>query len=298
MKEPSPSPDRNGEGEGESKMDAEREPRRRRVFFVSDSTGITAGTLGNALLSQFEHVDFIMVTIPFITDVSQAVSAVGRIDAAARQDEQRPIVFSTIADSGLHEIIAQSRALVFDLFRTFIGALEQELHSDPSRAAGRFHNLSNRAYYEGRIGAVEFALAHDDGAGVRSYREAEIILIGVSRSGKTPTSVYLAMQFGIKAANYPLTEEILSTGADLPPFLLDHRSRLFGLTIDAERLSGIRTERRPDSIYASFARCRSEVREAQALYDRHRIPFLDTSAASVEEIASKAMKYMGLGHHA
>lgn len=294
MKEPSPSPDPNTEGE----TAADRRPGRRRVFFVSDSTGITAGTLGNALLSQFEHVDFIMVTVPFITDASQAVNAVGRIDAAAREDEQRPIVFSTLADSALHEIIAQSRALVFDLFRTFIGALERELHSDPSREAGRFHTLSNRAYYEGRIGAVEFALAHDDGAGVRSYHEAQIILIGVSRSGKTPTSVYLAMQFGIKAANYPLTEEILSTGADLPSFLLDHRSRLFGLTIDPERLSGIRTERRPNTIYASFARCRSEVREAQALYDRHRIPFLDTSAASVEEIASKAMKYMGLGHHA
>ncbi|WP_025770449.1 posphoenolpyruvate synthetase regulatory kinase/phosphorylase PpsR [Thioalkalivibrio sp. HK1] len=294
MNEPSPSPDREMQGT----TDADRVPGRRRVFFVSDSTGITAGTLGNALLSQFEHVDFIMVTIPFITDASQAVSAVGRIDAAAKEDAQRPIVFSTLADSKLHEIIARSRALVFDLFRTFIGALEQELHSDPSRAAGRFHTVSNRAYYEGRIGAVEFALAHDDGAGVRSYHEAQIILIGVSRSGKTPTSVYLAMQFGIKAANYPLTEEILSTGADLPSFLLDHRSRLFGLTIHPERLSGIRTERRPNTIYASFARCRSEVREAQALYERHRIPFLDTSAASVEEIASKAMKCMGLGHHA
>ena len=270
---------------------------RRRVFFVSDSTGITVETLGNALLSQFDHVQFTTTTIPFVTDAAQAAEVAARIDAAGAEGDDRPLVFSTLADSALHEILSRCNALVLDMFQVFIGTLEQELHMGSSHALGRFHAVTNKDSYEDRIGAVEFALNHDDGAGTKTYRDADIILIGVSRSGKTPTCVYLAMQFGIRTANYPLTDEILTSPA-LPPPLLENRTRLFGLTIDPGRLRMIRSERRPGTMYASPARCRSEVREAEALFDRHQISYLDTSAASVEEIASRVLLRTGLRRHA
>ena len=273
------------------------EPAHRHVFFVSDSTGITVETLGNALLSQFDHVEFIPATIPFVADAAQAAEVVSRIDAAGCESAERPIVFSTLADSGLREILSRADALVLDMFQAFIGTLEQELHVGSSHALGRFHAVTDKASYADRIGAVEFAISHDDGAGTRNYDDAEVILIGVSRSGKTPTCVYLAMQFGIRTANYPLTDEVLSRAA-LPSLLIDNRARLFGLTIDPERLRRIRSERRPGTTYSSPSRCRTEVREAEILFARHGIPCLDTSAASVEEIASRLLLRTGLRRHA
>ena len=273
------------------------EPVHRHVFFVSDSTGITVETLGNALLSQFDHVEFVTATIPFVTDEAQAVEVAARVDAAVGEDRDRPIVFSTLADSGLRKILSRSNALVLDIFQAFIGTLEQELHVGSSHALGRFHAVTDKASYADRIGAVEFAINHDDGAGTRNYEDAEVILIGVSRSGKTPTCVYLAMQFGIRTANYPLTDEVLSRAA-LPSPLPAHRTRLFGLTIDPERLRTIRSERRPGTAYSSPSRCRTEVREAEALFAHHGIPSLDTSAASVEEIASRVLLRTGLRRHA
>ena len=270
---------------------------RRQVFFVSDSTGITVETLGNALLSQFDHVEFVTTTIPFVTDALHAQDVAARIDAAGSAEHGRPLVFCTLADSRLRKILWRSNALVLDIFQAFIGTLEQELHVGSSHALGRFHAVTGNSSYEDRIGAVEFALNHDDGAGTRTYGDADIILIGVSRSGKTPTCVYLAMQFGIRTANFPLTDEELSC-TTLPPHLLEWRARLFGLTIRPERLQKIRAERRPGTTYASPSRCRTEVREAQALFDRHRIPCLDTSAASVEEIASRVLLRTGLRRNA
>ena len=270
---------------------------RRQVFFVSDSTGITVETVGNALLSQFDHVEFVTTTIPFVTDASHAGEVATRIDAAGSGEHDRPLVFCTLADSRLREILSCSNALVLDLFQAFIGTLEQELHIGSSHALGRFHKVTDNSSYEDRIGAVEFALNHDDGAGTRTYGDADVILIGVSRSGKTPTCVYLAMQFGIRTANFPLTDEVLSC-TTLPAHLLDYRARLFGLTISSERLQKIRSERRPGTAYASPSRCRTEVREAEALFERHRIPCLDTSAASVEEIASRVLLRTGLRRNA
>ena len=270
---------------------------RRQVFFVSDSTGITVETLGNALLSQFDHIEFATTTIPFVTDVSHADEVVARINGTESDERDRPLVFCTLADSGLRTILGRSNALVFDIFQAFIGALEQELHVGSSHALGRFHAVTDNSSYEDRIGAVDFALNHDDGAGARGYAAADVILIGVSRSGKTPTCVYLAMQFGIRAANFPLTDDVLCS-TSLPACLIDHRARLFGLTINPDRLQKIRSERRPGTAYASPARCRTEVREAEALFERHRIPSLDTSAASIEEIASRVLLRTGLRRHA
>jgi len=265
----------------------------RNVFFVSDSTGITAETLGHALLSQFESLAFEQVTIPFVGNEDQAREAVIRINAAGAEAGQRPIVFSTLTNPELNDILRDSHALILDFFSAFIRPLEIELNRGSSHAAGRFHGLVNRATYDGRIDAMDYALDHDDGGGVRHYRDADIILVGVSRSGKTPTCVYLALQFGIRAANYPMTEDDLDAG-HLPESLAAHKDRLFGLTTVADRLRQIRSERRPNSRYASLNRCRKEIADAESIFKTEGVPFIDTSGSSIEEIASKVLQLTGL----
>ena len=263
------------------------------VFFVSDSTGITAETLGHALLAQFEAVEYAQVTIPFVDDVPKALAAVERIDAISAAGEHRPIVFSTLTDAEVVRVIESSRALVLDLFRVFLVPLELEFERGSDHVPGRFHAQADRASYQARIDAVEYALKHDDGASVRQYEQAELVLVGVSRSGKTPTCVYLSMHFGIRAANYPITEEDLE-GGGLPQILKPHKDRLFGLTIEPERLHRIREERRPNSAYASLSRCRREVRQVESMFRQEGIGFLDTSIISVEEIASRILQATGI----
>ncbi len=265
----------------------------RTVFYVSDSTGITAETLGHTLLTQFDTIEYRQITLPFVADVDKAEQAVRQINGAAERDGQRPIVFSTLTSSELCEAINRCDALVLDLFSAFIRPLEREFNRGSSHVRGRSHGLVDRASYEIRIEAVDFALSHDDGASTRHYGDADIILIGVSRSGKTPTCIYLGMRFGIRAANYPITEEDLNDGK-LPRVLMPYRDRLFGLTIDAERLRQIRNERRPNSRYASIAQCRIEVREVESLFRANNINYLDTSSTSIEEIASRLLQGTGL----
>ncbi len=265
----------------------------RTVFYVSDSTGITAETLGHTLLTQFDSVEYRQVTLPFVADVDKAREAVRLINEAAERDEHRPIVFSTLTSSEVYETVNRCNALVLDLFSVFIRPLEREFNRGSSHVRGRSHGLVDRASYDIRIDAVDFALSHDDGASTRHYGDADIILIGVSRSGKTPTCIYLGLQFGIRAANYPITEENKVDGR-LPEVLIPHRDRLFGLTIDAERLRQIRSERRPNSRYASVSQCRTEVREVESLFRAHGIKYLDTSSTSIEEIASRLLQETGL----
>ena len=265
----------------------------RTVFFVSDSTGITAETLGHALLTQFDDLHYRQVTIPFVRDNGRAAKAVHEINAAAENDGVRPIVFSTLTDSHAQEAVSECRALVLDLFSAFLHPLELEFKRGSSHAAGRSHGLVDRAIYEVRIDAVDFALTHDDGASPAGYSDADLLLVGVSRSGKTPTCVYLSMQFGIRAANYPLTEDE-AAGSGLPRALAAHRAQLFGLTIDPERLHHIRKQRRPDGQYASLTQCRKEVSDAEALFQREGIPFMNTSAVSIEEIATSILQETGI----
>ena len=266
---------------------------KRTVFFVSDGTGITAETLGHALMSQFDNLTYRQVTIPFVRDVGMALRAVEEINAAGETDGRRPIVFSTLTDQEVHQTFSSSNGLVLDLFSAFVGKLEEELNRGSTHATGRFHALVDRDTYDVRIDAVDFALKHDDGAMTKGYPKADLILIGVSRSGKTPTCLYLSMQFGIRAANYPLTEDDLA-GGRLPSLLAPHRDQLFGLTINPERLQQIRTERRPNSSYASLAQCRREVRDVESLFSKGGIPFIDTSRSSIEEIASSVLQKTGL----
>jgi regulator of PEP synthase PpsR (kinase-PPPase family) len=263
----------------------------RPIFYVSDRTGITAETLGHGLLTQFDAVEFNRESLRFVDTPDKAREAAARIDDAARRSGVHPIVFSTLIDPAVRDIVADSTCLFLDLFDAFIDPLERELGVPSSHAIGRTHGLGDdhvAGAYGRRIEAVNYALAHDDGVTTRNFEQADVVLLGVSRSGKTPTCLYLGLRYGLYAANYPLTEEDLE-GARLPRALEPHKQTLFGLTIRPERLQQIRAERRPDSRYASLTQCRKEVERAESLYHGYSIPFLDTSQTSIEEIAAKIM---------
>ncbi len=263
----------------------------RSAFFISDRTGLTAEVLGRSLLSQFEGIEFRRVTLRYIDAPGKARDAIEEINEAARSDGRRPLVFSTLTSPALRNIIGQADALVLDLFEMFITPLEIELGIQSSHAVGRSHSAG--ASYNSRMDAVNFSLDHDDGGISRNLERAQVVLVGVSRCGKTPTSLYLAMQFGIYAANYPLVEEDFSAGT-LPAPLMPMQKRLFGLTISPERLHHIRSERSPNSRYASLDNCRKEVQQAENMMRQFGIPFLDTTTMSVEEIATTVVHQTGL----
>ena len=271
---------------------------RRTVFFVSDRTGITAEMLGNSLLSQFEEFQFQRLTIPFV-DSSEKIDAVIRqINENATQEDRAPIVFSSIVDEAMSaRVRVEARALTLDLFQIFIAPLEVELNAKSSHAAGRSHGISNSHEYFARMDAINFTQSHDDGASTRDLAKAQVILVGVSRCGKTPTSLYLALQFGVRAANFPLTPDDF-VDRRLPSSLLPFRDKLFGLTINPERLHRIREERRPGSKYAKLDNCRYEVRECANLLETEGIPMLDTTAKSIEEIATTILHKAKLQRHA
>ena len=265
---------------------------RRTVFFVSDQTGVTAETLGHSLMTQFEGLAYRSITLPFVSSLDKAEEAGRRIDRAAAEDGMRPIVFSTMVQDELRKVVQRSNGLCLDFFAAFVGPLERELDTRSTHRTGRAHGIADLAVYTARINATNFALANDDGTG-GDYAHADIILIGVSRSGKTPTCLYMALQYGVFAANYPLTEEDLESSR-LPPRLEPYRGKLYALTIKPERLQQIRNERRPQSRYASPQQVRYELRAAEALFARHGVPLLDTTDCSIEEIASRILNTTGI----
>ncbi len=268
----------------------------RSVFFLSNRTAITAETLGHSLLAQFGGLDFREFTIPYVDNRDLAISVAEQINRAAAQDGIRPIVFSTLADPELRSLVANSQGLLLDLFHAFLNILEAELQAKPLERGEYSHRLVDVHKYESRMDAINFALLHDDGAYTRQYDQSDLILIGVSRSGKTPTCLYLALQFGIRAANYPITEEDLG-GNVLPRALRPYVNKLYGLTTSPERLQSIRTARRPGSRYASPEQCRYEVQAVEALYRAKGIRFLNTTTRSVEEIATRIVQETGLQRH-
>lgn len=261
---------------------------KRTAFFISDGTGITAETLGNSLLAQFEHVEFDRITIPYVADELSVREAISQINKAAKIDGAPPVIFDTIVNQDIRDEIANSEGFMMDVFATFLKPLESVLDTSSSYSVGKSHSIVDDQSYKVRIDAVHFALDNDDGARTRYYDQADVVLIGVSRSGKTPTCLYLALQFGIKAANYPLTEDDLDD-VQMPKPLREHRGKLFGLSIEAERLAAIRTERKSNSKYASLSQCESEVRGAEAIYNRFKIPYLNSTHASVEEISTRIL---------
>ena len=261
----------------------------RTVFFISDGTGITAETFGNAILAQFEFKPR-HVRLPFIDTVDKAHQVVRQVNHVAEMEGRRPVVFTTLVNVEILQVIEDGcRGMLLDMFGTFVRPLEIELGMKSSHRVGRFSDVSKSKEYHDRIEAINFSLEHDDGQSNRDLQEADVILIGVSRSGKTPTSLYLALQHGLKAANYPLIPEDFDR-RQLPPALAPHRKKLFGLTIQPERLSEIRNERRPNSRYASLENCRAEVMEAEAMMRREGVRWLSTTTKSIEEIATTILQ--------
>ena len=260
----------------------------RTVFFVSDGTGITAETFGHAVLTQFD-LRFRQVRLPFIDTLDKAYDAARRINDTFAIDNQAPIVFSTLVKPDLSEVIRKSKGMHMDLIQTFVAPLEHELGVKSTHTIGRSHNIVDSEEYKNRIEAINFSLAHDDGQSHKNLSAADVILVGVSRSGKTPTSLYLAMQYGIKAANYPLIPDDFERGklpSSLPPF----RAKIFGLSITPERLSEIRHERRAGSKYASLENCRYEVNEAELMMKREGVRWLSSTTKSIEEIATTILQ--------
>ncbi|MBX9901653.1 MAG: kinase/pyrophosphorylase [Burkholderiaceae bacterium] len=260
----------------------------RTVFFVSDGTGITAETFGHSVLTQFD-LKFKQIRLPFIDTVDKAHDAVRKINDAFQREGNRPIVFSTLVKAELSAVVFKSQGLHMDLIQTFVAPLEQELGIKSTHTVGRSHNIADTEEYKNRIEAINFSLAHDDGQSDKNLAKADVILVGVSRSGKTPTTLYLAMQYGIKAANYPLIPEDFERGK-LPSCLPEFKGKIFGLSIAPERLSEIRNERRPGSKYASLENCRYEVNEAEAMMRREGIRWLSSTAKSIEEISTTILQ--------
>jgi len=269
----------------------------RTIFFVSDGTGITAEMLGHSLLTQFEGIEFTQVVLPFVDTAEKARACLEQIEDVKARSEARPIVFCTLVDESVRSTLRRADALVLDFFEGFINPLEGEFGIRSSHAVGRSHSVAHNKEYQDRIEAVNYALAHDDGLGSRELARADVILVGVSRSGKTPTCLYMAMQFGIKAANYPLTPDDFERG-ELPGAVAPLVGKLFGLTITPERLSEIRQERRPDSRYARLENCRYEVEEAEKLMRRYGIEWLNSTTRSIEEIATKVLQAVKLERRA
>lgn len=268
---------------------------RRTVFFISDSTGITAETIGNSILAQFEGIQFSNHRIAFVDTREQAEAAALRIKTVYAQNGQRPIVINTVVNSQICEIIAESGALMIDVLAPFIGTLELELGMRRSGAVNRAHGMVNFREYEARIDATNYALAHDDGVNI-DYSQADVVLVGVSRVGKTPTCLYMALHYGVKSANYPLTDEDLEHDR-LPKLLEPCRDRLYALTIEPVRLAQVREARRPGSGYAKLDRCKRELAIADQIFRAENIPSLNTTHTSIEEIGSKIMAHLGIERH-
>lgn len=265
----------------------------RHAFFISDGTGITAESLGLSLITQFPDIEFEVSTIPYVDSAEAAETAVEQIAETYQTQGDKPIVFLTLVEPQLAAIIRQAPAIFIDLFNTFIPTLEEALDAKSTRVKGQAHGMHDAEHYHARIDAINFTLNTDDGLNPGYYDEADIILVGVSRTGKTPTSLYLALHYGIKAANYPVTEDDLERG-DLPRMLTVHKNKCFGLTIDPGRLTKIRNERLNDSHYASMKQCEREVKMTEDLLREKMIPVINTSTLSVEEIATKIVSQQKL----
>ncbi|MFZ4832942.1 posphoenolpyruvate synthetase regulatory kinase/phosphorylase PpsR [Rouxiella sp. Mn2063] len=264
------------------------------VFYISDGTAITAEVLGHAVLSQFP-INATSFSLPFVENEGRAKAVCQQINDIYAKTGIRPLVFYSIISPEVRSIIAGSEGFCQDIVQSLVAPLQNELGLEPTPGANRTHGLtaSNLSKYDARIAAIDYTLAHDDGISLRNLEEAQVILLGVSRCGKTPTSLYLALQFGIRAANYPFTADDMDN-LQLPAALKPFQNKLFGLTINPERLTAIRQERVENSRYASLRQCRLEVSEVEALFRKNQIRYLNSTNYSVEEIAAKIVDSFGM----
>ncbi len=267
----------------------------RTAFYISDGTAITAEVFGHALLSLFP-VKFKHITVPFVETEERAKQIVDKISESFQDSGERPLVFYTIVNKEVRNIISTSRGIHYNFLDQFVAPLEKAIGVPSKPEKHRTHSI-HETTYDIRIEAVNYALSNDDGVNLKEFHHADLILVGVSRSGKTPTSLYLALQYGIKVANYPFTDEDMGDFLKLPPALKRFKNKLFGLTISADRLHQIRSERRANSRYASMKQCRMEIREVENLYRKERIPFLNSTKFSIEEISAKILAETGLSRN-
>jgi regulator of PEP synthase PpsR (kinase-PPPase family) len=271
----------------------------RTVFYISDGTALTAEAFGRAMLSMFpvkvEHK-----TVAFVDSPEKAAKAVDEINRRFTQTGERPIIFHTFVSVDIKRIITASAGSCYDFLDYFVAPMSHELGISAQPKTHRTHGIEENGVkenYDVRIDAVNYSLANDDGSNVSDYDQADIILLGVSRTGKTPTSLYLALHYGIKAANYPFTDEDNFENLQLPKLLKPHRHKLFGLTLEPQRLHEIRSKRREGSSYASYPQCLFELAEVEKMYRREAIPFLDSTRFSVEEIAAKILAETNIERH-
>lgn len=264
------------------------------AFYISDGTAITAEVVGHATLSQYE-LEIEHQTLPFIENSDKLAPVIDKINQQHKQTGNLPFVFYTFVDDGLRKSLEQSQCLCFDVLKPFSQAITPVIGQEATPTLHRTHSINDKSY-DFRIDAMNYALANDDGQTTQNYQDADVILVGVSRSGKTPTSLYLALQYGIKAANYPFIEEDMDELA-IPKVMQPFKDKIFGLTIDPQRLAAIRHERLPNSKYASTRQCRIELREVERLYKKSKIPFINSTHYSVEEISAKIMSKMNLERH-
>jgi len=263
--------------------------RKRTVFFVSESTGITAETMGHSLLSQFPHLEFTYLQRPYVDSEKKARQLVGEIGRVSKEQGFKPMVFATMPEENINEILEKADCHYYEVFENFLDQIGQDLHAKPTRESGLSHGLINEKTYDARIDALNFTLKHDDAMVLKTIDQADIIIVGVSRSGKTPTSLYLALKFGIKVANYPITEDDFNRHS-LPDVLIENRQKLFATTIKAKRLSSIRQKRMPNSDYASFETCKSEIAQAKKLYQKYKLEPIDVTKRSIEELSAIIIK--------
>ncbi len=265
---------------------------KRTVFFISDGTGITAQSLGQ-LLAHFPDTSFTQIRLPYTNSIQKVQDAISQINKAGDSDGARPVVVMSLGNLELRNLLKQTAAFYIDLFSAFIDPLGEELQQEPLTGAGIAHSVMGTSYHE-RMEAINFTLGHDDGMTNSGLDEAQVILLGVSRCGKTPTSLYLAMQFGIKAANYPLIPEDFERGT-LPAILENYPEKLFGLTISPDRLHSVRSERRPNSFYASLDNCKQEIKKAETLMQRAGVRWIDSTSRSIEELSTTILQHLRPG---
>lgn len=266
---------------------------KRTVYFVSESTGITAETLGSSLLSQFPQVDFDRVHMPFINTIERAEGLIVELADVSNAQGHKPLVFATMPDKAINAMLETASCHYYEFFEGYLENIGKDIGVMPERESGLSHGRINSEHYDTRIDTVNFTLTHDDAMVTKSLHQAEVILVGVSRTGKTPTSLYLALHFGIKVGNYPLTEEDFAVD-DLPNILIENKDKLMGLSIDPQRLCEVRKKRSPGSRYAALRTCQAEVRMAMALFTRYHLKVLDSSTRSIEELASQIVRVRGL----
>jgi len=265
----------------------------RPVFFVSNSTGITVETLGRSLLYQFSSTQFESHSLRFVDTKEKAEDTVIMINQIAATTGLKPIILSTLVKPELRDVFKKVHGLYLDVFDLFIAPIEQEIGCEAKPGVGRSHGVIDDEYYSERIDAVNYSLKTDDGVAAREYSEADVILTGVSRTGKTPTSLYLAMHYGLRAANYPIVDEEIDSHS-LPVALRGYTDKLFGLLVTPERLQSIRTKRRPDSQYSSLSQCQYEIRQTETLFQQENIPYFDVSTMSIEEVSSTIMSMLNI----